>query len=288
MKIIATVPASHSIETFLSFIKDRALDSIHENNVDLIADFIDRFLVIEMKRMASSTEVIKTEVEIPDELITKPLEEANKQLNVYKLRSSTYFLTIWNAQNDLLKVLKEAGIDDISTKIQRKFDHKDEPEELAPSNPDLTLAGPGFRVGLQNEEVSAADKVLAPVEPAEKVKRNGNGHQSAKVRDLTNLEKDQIRSDFLAINGQIAEDACLPIHEKLPAEISIFQVTGFISLMHRYVAKGKLSVKDYPAYENFLQTHRELLATYDNPKYQNMRKQMAQEPIIPKFTTFKK
>jgi hypothetical protein len=108
-------------------------------------------------------------------------------------------------------------------------------------------------------------KFEAPVAealPAPK-KRNGNGHKSLKVRSLTPEERDHIAAEFLSLNGQIEEDLCTIIRDDLNAIgdglVSPFQVTGFITLCHSYVAKGKMILSNYAAYEAFLQSKKNAL-----------------------------
>ena len=255
MKVIASIPVAQPIETFLSFLKDRAADPIHESNGDVIADFIDRFLVVEMKRLENDKSLVQTEVEIPDDLVTKPLEAANRQLDTYKLIIKKYVGAIGDLQTDCMGFLKTAGIDNTAPVIVR----------------DMKLA--------EINKVEVAD--LKPEDlfrtPAERVAvRNGNGHRSTMVRKLFDDERDIIRAQFLKLNGQIHEDACLPIKNLLGSEVAIFQVTGFISLLHTYAAMGRLQVNDFPAYENWMKTQRKIWARYSSPKYQALRIKAAQ------------
>jgi hypothetical protein len=104
-----------------------------------------------------------------------------------------------------------------------------------------------------------------PVEqiPITPKKRNGNGHKVLKVRSLTPEERDHIAAEFLSLNGQIEEDLCTIIRDDLNAAgdglVSPFQVTGFVTLCHSYVAKGKMILADYAAYESFLKAKKNAL-----------------------------
>ena len=84
--------------------------------------------------------------------------------------------------------------------------------------------------------------------------RIGNGHEVAKKCKLFDWEKNYIRSQFINLNGIIKEDFCLPIHEKLGDEVSIFQVTGFVTLLHKYVREGELVLPDMNAYWSHINT----------------------------------
>lgn len=103
------------------------------------------------------------------------------------------------------------------------------------------------------------------------VTRSGNGHTSEKIRDLYDNERDIIRAEFMKLNGQIKEDACLEIQKKLGTEVAIFQVTGFVTYLHLQIAEGKFEVNNMPDYLMFLQEHRNRWATYNSPKYRTKR-----------------
>lgn len=102
--------------------------------------------------------------------------------------------------------------------------------------------------------------------------KSGNGHKKAKIRDLTESERNVIRSDFITVNGQIEEDACHKIKEKLDPVVSIFQITGIIVQLHREVAIGKIKMVNMRSYKRFIRKHRQRWATYNSDKYKKMRK----------------
>ncbi len=91
------------------------------------------------------------------------------------------------------------------------------------------------------------DKELDPRIP----KGSKNGHKIEKKRSLEDWEKDLMRQEFIALNGEIHEDACLEIKDKLSSKTAIFQVTGFISLLHKYVKKGEIELRDMESYYEF-------------------------------------
>jgi hypothetical protein len=114
--------------------------------------------------------------------------------------------------------------------------------------------------------------------------RVGNGHKSEKTRDLYDHEKDIIREDlFSPKNGQIENDDCVAFREirlnDLPAgtssfkEIAIFQITGFVSVLHTRVAEGGLQVNDLVAYEAWMRNKygETLWARYNLPLYVETR-----------------
>jgi len=93
--------------------------------------------------------------------------------------------------------------------------------------------------------------------------RSGNGHKKAKTRKLYDWEKNIIRFEFIKLNGQIHEDACLEIKNRLGKEVSIFQVTGFVTLLHKYVSLGKLRLPDMTSYVIHLKQKHKLWAQYE-------------------------
>jgi len=103
--------------------------------------------------------------------------------------------------------------------------------------------------------------------------RSGNGHKSEKKRPLSDSEKNFIRSEFMKLNGQFEEDACVSIKNKLDPDVAIFQVTGFVTYIHLQIARGEIEVPDMNSYLKFIQKHRNKWATYNSPKYQRMRHQ---------------
>ena len=137
--------------------------------------------------------------------------------------------------------------------------------------------------------------------------RIGNGHPIRKTRNLTDPERTRMHTFFRDHNGQIGEDDCVANKTFFVAlDVTIFQVTGYISRLHDSVAQGLLKLKDLPAYEVWMRTkYGALWARYNHPLYvmtrkenqaevaagktpsHHVKKEMEQEVFIkPKFTTF--
>jgi hypothetical protein len=227
MKIIVQTSVKDRIESFFEYLKTRATDDSHKGNGDVIADFVERFMVPELKHLENNAEYFDQEIEIPEEILLEPLKKA-----------------------------KEA--------LDKTF------EEFLKSKPGAP-AEPQTFDSIANAEVKKA--------------RNGNGHKKNKKRALTDQERDTIKSAFLGLNGEIAEDACIPIHQKLDPEVSIFQVTGFVTCLHGNVCGGALTVRDMDSYLKFLQGHRSLWAMYNSPKYEAMRAKNATISTDPVFAS---
>jgi hypothetical protein len=219
------------IEAFMEYLKKRAVDKTHVKNGDVIADFIEKFIVVELKRLSQKDEFFPSDVELPDNLFLDPLKEAKKKMD--DIFSGFFTPTAGTV-----------------------------PSKKADPTPPVTTPP---------EPLTIAD-ITDPSTPAAPKKRNGNGHAKNKVRSLLDGEKDSIRSEFLTLNGQIDEDACVRLKKnKMPPEVSIFQVTGFVTYLHLKVAGGELDVRDLPAYLAFLQKHRDMWSRYNSPKYVAMR-----------------
>ena len=242
MKVSIQIPAVTPLNTFFDYLKIRAADPVHENNVDLIADFVDKVLVHELKRLANEQETITQNLDIPDSALL-PLFEPWQKVKAD-------FDNKWNS------LLNGKGyVPSVTTHV---------PQQI-PQTSGSTMAGLDPEV---SKYLGMPDP--CPATPAP-VKKSGNGHKSAKVRELEDSEKDLIRSVFTSLNGQITEDACKPILSKMDPVISIFQVTGFVSYLHRKVAEGVVILRDLSAYLEFLKQHRGLWATYNSPKYEALR-----------------
>ena len=100
-----------------------------------------------------------------------------------------------------------------------------------------------------------------------------NNHKKEKKRPLSVGEKSLILVEFLNQNGQISHDALLKIKSHMPG-ISIFQVTGWVVCLHSRVREGLLPIRDFGAYEEFMRDRRMEWATWNSPKYNNLRNQM--------------
>lgn len=93
--------------------------------------------------------------------------------------------------------------------------------------------------------------------------RSGNGHKREAWRKLYDWEKNIIRAEFVRLNGIIHEDACLGIQKRLSNDVAIFQVTGFVTLLHKYISLGRLRLPDMISYERHLKQKRKLWAQYE-------------------------
>lgn len=74
MQVTLNIPVLKPLEAFFEFLKKRATDAVHEDHVDMIADFVDKFLVVEMKRLVNDKETYEDQVEIPDDVIERIVE----------------------------------------------------------------------------------------------------------------------------------------------------------------------------------------------------------------------
>jgi len=236
MKVTIGYSVEQKLNNFLEFLKNRAMEDVHESNRDLIADFIDKVLVVEMKHYANNHEEIDETIEIPDNVIMEPMRKAKEKFDA----AFAGFLS-----GDELPSQTASA-------------------QPATSPPPKAASGSG--VTTDNSDPSVPGAISRA--------RNGNGHAANKVRDLEDSERDTIRTEFTTLNGQIAEDACLPILEMLANEITIFQVTGFVSYLHREISCGRLMmVADMASYEAWMKKQRKLCEQYEKNK---IKRQTAQ------------
>ena len=127
--------------------------------------------------------------------------------------------------------------------------------------------------------VSDKEAVIIQPKPARTYKqRTGNGHSASKVRSLTNEERDRIRKWYLGKNGVIEDSDCVTFKDdhqtvmKTFEGITIFQITGFVSLLHAEAAEGRIWLKDQVAYKAWMQEKQGALwARWNNPQYVTVR-----------------
>lgn len=247
-KVTVQYSVKERMEKFFELLKKRAQDKLHENNKDLIADFVDKFIVVELKWLENNKEMFEEVFEVPDEVMLEPL----KQMKASFDKTFNDFLS--GKGVSIPKSTPEFSIDE-----EKKFEKEFSTDKEVTSGSSVTTSTP---------------------KP-----RTGNGHESKKTRALTSSEKDVIKADFLALNGQFVDSSksCQPILAKLGHAISIWQVVGFVSLCHRYVAEGSLQVPDLDAYKVFLEAHHKLWAQYNSNKYRIAR-QNAPLSTTPNFS----
>lgn len=223
-KITVEYKVKDRLGEFVGLLKDRAMDPVYEGVRDTIADFVDKFLVVELKRLQTSNETRQEELDIPQDVLLEPLRQARTA---------------------------------VDEQFRRLLGGKPLPEARKAAKPELP-----------KPEAKKASKLEDG--PADS---NGpkNGHYARKKRDLQDSERDIIRAAFLSKNGEIEEDACVEIKADLDPDVTIFQVTGFVTYLHNQIASGSLVVKNMASYEIFIQNHRDLWAKYDSPKYRAMR-----------------
>jgi hypothetical protein len=130
-----------------------------------------------------------------------------------------------------------------------------------------------YRPSLEEFNADKARHQAINTTPLTETVRSGNGHKAAKLRGLDDNEKSHIRRFFQAVNGEIRPDACVKLHNSMTtkSEISIFQITGFVTYLHGQVMAGLETVRDLNRYMTYLQSHRNMWAKYNSPKYAAMR-----------------
>lgn len=261
MKLTLQRPTINRVEDFARYLKDRAQHPDHEANRDLIASFIDKVLIVELKLLDKDQSTYDEVVELPDTVLSDPIFQAKKAFD--------------NAFDKFLEEqgLAPAGTVELNNKV-RELERT--PEVSRPLDLDAAL--------------SKQTPVVPKFEPADTTKpRNGNGHKVGKKRSLQDSERDSIRTFFMTKGGCIEDDDCVAFHKGMGSrlgtvpDISIFQVTGFVTYLHKEVAAGNITFPDMAKYLNWIQSHRDLWAQYNSPKYSGMRSTKTVSPILKKL-----
>lgn len=151
----------------------------------------------------------------------------------------------------------------------------EEPETAA--QPDVTVTVPAM---------TATDDTVETPKTGKAAWTNGNGHKKEKQRDLSNPERDTMRAEFIKLNGQLADNdkECTRMNTEFnartPVKLSVWQVTGFISLLHYYVAKGEMNVPNLISYLDWMKNkYPKMWARYHSGKFQALREK-AQKLLV--------
>lgn len=130
---------------------------------------------------------------------------------------------------------------------------------------------------------SISEPVPEPVQTAALVRskitrnRTGNGHKKEKVRDLEDPERNFFKNTFLSKNGQLEADACTVLKQGVAPEVAIFQITGFISYLHREVAQNRLELNNLQAYCSWMhERYQDLWEQWNRPAFVNVRRANAE------------
>jgi hypothetical protein len=226
MKVTIDMSVKDRLEALLEWLKKKAKEKAHENNGDVIADFVEKILVVELKNLDSKPETFAQDIEVPDEVMAAPLLKMKESMDT--------------AFNDF-----------------------------------LTGKGITPQSGNTTPQVAPQTQPAQPSVATVSTPKNGNGHEAKKKRDLEDSERNVIDTEFQALNGEFedAKKSATAILPTLGNEVTVWQITGRISYLHREIAAARLNVPDMDKYMAFLQAHKELWAQYNSPKYQALRAQ---------------
>lgn len=197
------------VEGFLVWLQEQVDAGKHADEANLVADFVDKVLLPDLTSLKQSDETYNEEIEIPDEIIDATLK---------------------SHEADIKKRAKAAALKAIEGALG-SGDESDEEEEVSePQAAEPEVAEPAA------QPAKADDVTSRP--------RSGNGHESKKKRKLNKNEKAVIEAFFLSKNGIIEDEGCTEFHEKeMPADISLWQVTGYVSWCHTMTALAPNSPK---------------------------------------------
>jgi hypothetical protein len=131
-----------------------------------------------------------------------------------------------------------------------------------------SLSGPTV-VGIAEREVL----IVQPKPTRNYKQRIGNGHVAAKSRKLTDEEKNKIRKWFILKSGIIESKDCAEFRvDCFPPEITIWQITGFVSLLHNEAAEGLIWLVQALEYAQWLKEKQGALwGRWNNPQYVKVR-----------------
>ena len=207
---------------FIEWIKDRAEDPVHKNNKDLIADFLEQVVVVELKKLENDPQEFDTKVEIPDDAIPKQGPDPATLIR------------------KVVKVLAEEMIDkdgnpvDVDEILNTVEEEEDDPQTVVPAVPEPKLDGMGG--------VCPTGEVLTA---SKGYNRTGNSHKKGKKRPLNADEREYITQEFLKKNGNLEDKDCTGIAKHLGLSVNgktPWQVTGWVSELCRRVADGKIII----------------------------------------------
>lgn len=235
MKVEIGYDMKTRVAGFFNFLKERIDAPEHAAIRDVVADFVDKFLIAEMKRLDATPDKRTSEVEIPDSVLVEPLLKA--------------------------KAAMDAQFEQFLAGKFGTVEVKPAPKTVDPETKPVTERT------IQEPKLDGAHGLVPSAIAGKTTKdlvtpRSKNGHVAMKKRDLNDAEKDMIRSKFHELDGQIYDDACLPIQKQMDADVTIFQVVGFVSFLHGQVARGNIRLRDAGAYETMLMKHRAKYAAY--------------------------
>ena len=112
-----------------------------------------------------------------------------------------------------------------------------------------------------------------------------NKHEALYRRPLTPQEETVIKVEFLKLNGvfEPLRKDCTRIKNLLGDEVSVFQVSGYVTRLHKMAVAGDLEMRDRRAYLATLRSHRKHWLTYEGEKYDEMREAAKATARQPKF-----
>ena len=271
MEFTVQKSAKDSLISLAGWVKKKAEDPVHENNRDLIADFLEKVVVVELKKLTDKDEVRDVKVDIPDDELPKRGPDPAVLINkVMGALASELKDEDGNplAVRDIAEALANGTIPTPATPAQSEPKWMDEFRGLLKAERKIqavklyrTETGCGLKEAIdfydrlkeqmKNGEVNPAP-VSAPASTTPSTNKfSGNNHSCGKKRRLTDQERDFITSVFDKKNGNLDEKDCSDIADHLGLSVNgktPWQVTGYVSELHRRVADGRHTVPDKSKY----------------------------------------
>lgn len=246
MEIVVERSVLERVEGFFNWLQDEVANKgRHTQHKALVADFVTNILIPDLTQLRQSPQTYEEKLEVPDELIEEPVQE---------------------------RVSRLAG--DLKRALGGEIDRVMGAPQTDGSGSVTNQTAPVTTCG------AAAPQT--PVTVCDEAPNNGNGHKSDMKRKLLNHEKDKIRAFFISNDGIIEEDACVKFREEaLDPIVAIFQVTGFVSYLHREIASGKDIVRqiDMVKYMAWMKKQKALWAQYNSAKYAGYRQKTQSQTV---------
>lgn len=245
MKIELERSVRDKVDGFFDWLEEQVNKGTYTHEAELISDFTDRIIVPALTALKSKDEKFMETIEVPKDIFVGPISQIQAQVN-------KSFTDMFNDLGAAPQTPAPTSKPEPEPEVQPETESKPEvqPATMPQTAPDQT--------------------------------RNGNGHKSTKKRDLSGAEKDAIRAHFIGADGIIEEDDLVRLKPTFPRgdELSIFQLNGFVSYLHRKIAYGNRRIIDridMNRYMEWMKKQVKLWAQYNSPKYETYRRKAAQQ-----------
>ena len=206
------------LEDFLGYVTDRAGDASHAADGDAIADFVEKFMIVEIRRLSAKDETKPGTIMVPDNVLKGPLKALKAKLD--------------KQFEDALDEPSSPAAPAVKPEVQPAT-LKPEPKlDGAPQSVPVRLNGNGH-ARLKKRDLTDMERDI--------------------IRARFIAADGQITDDLCV---EWKDEFNTTLHSLKP--LTSFQIAGFVSYLHGEVSRGKIKPHDLDAYKKFLDTHRAL------------------------------